>query len=418
MFPPNRRLSDSLLFSPPRPAQLQSRALRDTRELIQRVSAADVYTFVEQSSHPRLWRILAEDCLEKLEFAVAEKAFVRLSDYCGIRFCRRLQQVDGRLKQKAEVKAYFGLFDDAEALYRQMDRADLALEMRTRAGDWFTVERAAAAGDGDDDLLRAARTKLGDHFFDRQQWAQAAEYYGLAHNVPRLVECAYACEDYALLEQLARELPEGSPILADVGAKLEAVGLCEGAAAAFLRLGDVQAAVACCVALSQWDQAVRLAEAHRLPEIEQLLSGYAARLLEREDFIAAVELYRKAHRHIDAADLLSKMADRGISGKANPLRAKQLYVLAALELDEHRARRMAAGGAGGAGASGGAEGEALARMSAALDGLTAASADGAEARCSLGSRSPASAFLLLSALSAPLRCPLLWCPCGCGCGWV
>lgn len=321
---------------------------------------------------------------------MAEKAFVRLGDYCGIRFCRRLQQVDGRLKQKAEVKAYFGLFDEAEALYRQMDRSDLALEMRTRVGDWFRVEKSVMDGDGDDALLEGARNKIGDHFYDRQKWARAAEYYALAHNVPRLVECAYTNEDYAHLERLAANLPEATPILSDIGAKLAAVGLCEGAVTAYLRLGNVQAAVDCCVTLNQWDQAVDLAEAHRLPEIEQLLSRYAARLLEKDDVVAAIELYQKAHKHLDAVELLVKLADKEVAGKLNPLRAKQLYVLAALEMDEHRARKMAAGGAGaagggagagaGVGAGAGAEDAALARMNATLDGLTAASAVGAEVR--------------------------------------
>lgn len=174
-------------------------------------------SFVDQSSHPRLWRILAEDCLDKLEFMVAEKAFVRLGDFCGIRFCRRLQQVDGRAKQKAEVKAYFGLFDEAEALYRQMDRTDLALEMRTRVGDWFRVEKQVVDGDGDDELLRDARNKIGDHYYDRQKWAQAAEFYAQADNVGRLIECAYTNEDYPQLELLAMNLPEQTPLLADIG---------------------------------------------------------------------------------------------------------------------------------------------------------------------------------------------------------
>lgn len=141
---------------------------------------------------------------------------------------------------------------------------------------------------------------------------------------------------------------------------------------AYLRLGAVQSAVDCCIALNQWDQAVELAEAHRLPEIEGLLSRYAARLLAKDDLIAAVELYQKAHKHLEAAELLVQLADKEVAAKVNPLRAKQLFVLAGLEGDEHRARRMAMGAA-----DGGAD-SALARVNATLDGLSAASAEGAE----------------------------------------
>ena len=43
----------------------------------------------------------------------------------------------------------------------------------------------------------------------------------------------------------------------------------------------------------------------------------------------AIELYRKANRSVDAAKLLVKLAE---GQKANPLRAKQLFVLAAMEV--------------------------------------------------------------------------------------
>ena len=41
----------------------------------------DVVSFIEDNAHPRLWRILAEAALEKLDCNVADKAFVHCSDY-------------------------------------------------------------------------------------------------------------------------------------------------------------------------------------------------------------------------------------------------------------------------------------------------------------------------------------------------
>ena len=41
----------------------------------------DAYSFVDSNSHPRLWRILAEHALDQLDFAMADKAFVRCADY-------------------------------------------------------------------------------------------------------------------------------------------------------------------------------------------------------------------------------------------------------------------------------------------------------------------------------------------------
>ena len=39
-------------------------------------------------------RLLAEAALEKLEFEVAEKAFVHSKDYQGIQFVKRLKKLD------------------------------------------------------------------------------------------------------------------------------------------------------------------------------------------------------------------------------------------------------------------------------------------------------------------------------------
>ena len=67
------------------------------------------------------------------------QAFVRCADYQGIQFVKRLRRLDDKLKQKAEVAVYFQRFDEAEALYRDMDRKDLAIELRMRLGDWLRV---------------------------------------------------------------------------------------------------------------------------------------------------------------------------------------------------------------------------------------------------------------------------------------
>ena len=61
---------------------------------------------------------------------MAEKAFVRCVDYQGIQFVKRLRQFDDSNKQKAEVAAYFQRFDEADSIYRDIDRKDLAIELQ------------------------------------------------------------------------------------------------------------------------------------------------------------------------------------------------------------------------------------------------------------------------------------------------
>ena len=94
----------------------------------------------------------------------------------------------------------------------------------------------------------------------------------------------------------------------------------------------MRAGIDCCVLLNQWDRAVSLAEQHDYPQIEGLLSKYAKHLLDKGEKLQAVELYRKANKATDAAKLLAMIAEDVTKDQADPLRAKKLNVLAALEV--------------------------------------------------------------------------------------
>eukprot|EP00232_Nephroselmis_pyriformis_P019088 CAMPEP_0182899530 /NCGR_PEP_ID=MMETSP0034_2-20130328/28121_1 /TAXON_ID=156128 /ORGANISM="Nephroselmis pyriformis, Strain CCMP717" /LENGTH=1198 /DNA_ID=CAMNT_0025033565 /DNA_START=181 /DNA_END=3774 /DNA_ORIENTATION=- len=339
-------LLDDLMRAPDHPEKdalinFETKSLRDTRHILDNVSIEDCYSFVEDNSHPRLWRILAEHALERLDFVIADKAFVRSTDYQGIQFVKRLQKLDDPQKQRAEVCAYFKRFDEAEAIYTEIDRVDLAIEMRMRLGDWFKVEKLVHAGAGDDQMLTMAWNKIGEYYSDRQKWGKAVQYYAQAKNTERLIECFYVLEDFAGLEQLILTLPDGSPLLNDIGGKFQSVGLCEQAVAAFIKGGDIKEAVDTCMLLNQWDQAVTLAERHgTAQQTEAAMSKYANHLLEADKPLQAIELYRKANKHTEAAKLLVRMAKEQASNKVNPLRVKKMYVLAALEVERFRRRML------------------------------------------------------------------------------
>lgn len=76
-----------------------------------------------------------------------------------------------------QVHVYFKRFDEAEALYRKMDRLDLAISLRSRLGDWFKVEKLLREGGGDDVALVNAWNKIGAYYSERQKWAKAAQFY-------------------------------------------------------------------------------------------------------------------------------------------------------------------------------------------------------------------------------------------------
>lgn len=173
---------DEVMMQPDNPEKeliltYDTRSLRDARNLLSTCSTQDAYSFIDSNSHVRLWGLLAEHALESLDFTIADKAFVRAADYQGIQFVKHLQKLGDEKKQKAEIAAFLKRFDEAEGIYTEMDRLDLAIEMRIRLGDWFKVEKLVKSGAGDDKLLQTAWNKIGEYYADRHKWGKAVQYF-------------------------------------------------------------------------------------------------------------------------------------------------------------------------------------------------------------------------------------------------
>lgn len=50
------------------------------------------------------------------------------------------------------------------------------------------------------------------------------------------MEGLYSLEDFVAMSKLMETLPEGSPLLVNIGNKLQSVGLCDQGVAAFLKV--------------------------------------------------------------------------------------------------------------------------------------------------------------------------------------
>ncbi len=70
--------------------EYEAKSLRDTRDFLTTVSLKDAVEFVEKNPHRRLWKLIAEASLDKLNFQIAERAFVKNEDYYGVLFVNRL----------------------------------------------------------------------------------------------------------------------------------------------------------------------------------------------------------------------------------------------------------------------------------------------------------------------------------------
>ena len=73
-------------------------------------------------------------------------------------------------------------------------------------------------------------------------------------------------------------------------------------------------------------------------QISSLLAKYAQHLLDENNLLQAIELYRKANHFLEAARLLVDLAKEETAKRSNPLRIKKLYVLSALLVEQHQAK--------------------------------------------------------------------------------
>ncbi|XP_032575811.1 WD repeat-containing protein 35 [Drosophila sechellia] len=317
--------------------QLRVKSLRDTDDLLEHVGLEDAKQFIEDNPHPRLWRLLAESALKKLELETAENAFVRCAHYPGIKLVKRLRAIHSKELQRAEISAFYSEFEEAEKLYLDADRRDLAIDLRMTLCDWFRVVQLYRMGGSgvSDQQMEIAWREIGHHFANLRSWESAREYYEKSHYLEGYMEALYHLEQFDDLEKCVERLPEKSPLLPKLAEMLASVGMCSEAVQAHLRFGDQKAAVATCVNLRQWGEAVELAQRFQLPQVQTLIAKHAAQLLQEGRLKEAIEMQRNAGRHLDAARLLTQMAEREQEKRAPLLRIKKLYVLAALLAEEH-----------------------------------------------------------------------------------
>lgn len=341
---------DEILYEPEKPRKdslhiYETSVLRDVKELLAGGSLQESYKRILEDPHERLWELLAEEALTRLDFPHAEMAIIAKKDYPSLQFVKRVKALDDPRKQLAEIEAFHRHFEASEKIYKLLDRKDLALEMRQRLGDWFGVVRLVQEGGGDESRMVFAWENIGDSYAEGMKWNKAAQYYAQCRNFRKLAYAYYGMENYEMLVQLIKMVEHDKELLVELGEMLLTVGLAEEAAQAFLAAGEPRRAVDGCVGVSSWDRAISLAEEHQLPEIPQLLQKYARYLIRREKLPEAIELYQKAGEHDEAAKILLQLGSR--AAVTDPLRAKKFYVLAALEVEKYRHRQLALNREGG-----------------------------------------------------------------------
>ncbi|PAV64134.1 hypothetical protein WR25_05628 isoform C [Diploscapter pachys] len=296
--------------------EIEIKALRNAKNFVERMKYKEAVAYVEKNPHPKLWSLLANVFLERQDFEMAEHAFVKLLDFSGLQFCKRIRSVQSLELRKAEVAAFLGKTDDAEKYFVNADRKDLALEMHMKNQNWLHVLKllgANSSGKAAEDKLKIEATrKVGEYFYEGFKWTKAIPYFEQSHAYKELIRCY------------------------EIGHVFASSGQCEQAIDCFLRNGSVKEALDTCIQLNQWDRAVDLSGSHNLAQVNSMLGKYVTDLTgSNERTLAAVQLYRRAGRHLDAARIIFDIAGDEKHKAAPLLRLKKLYVLGGLLVEEY-----------------------------------------------------------------------------------
>lgn len=115
MLSPDENLKFDELFN-----EHESALLEKFSDTLKKEGVSKAIQFVEDNDHPSLWKILAEKSLLDLDYLTAEKALLKVDDYKTIKFLKKVQQLDDREKQKAEVLILYGRYEAAENIYRNL----------------------------------------------------------------------------------------------------------------------------------------------------------------------------------------------------------------------------------------------------------------------------------------------------------
>ncbi|KAJ8969636.1 hypothetical protein NQ317_009651 [Molorchus minor] len=322
-------LLDELMDNPDKPSKdylikLEIKSLRDTRQLLEKVGINEACQFVEDNRHPRLWRLIAEAALKEMNLTMAEACFVRSRDYSKVLFVKKLGDINNEAIRRARIATYFKNFDEAEKIYMEADRSDLALNLRQTLGDWFRVIQILKNGvTAPDHLLKTA--------------SSAIEYYELGKNTSKMIECYYHLEDWKNLESMIDVLPEGDALLEKIGDMFAANAVHTEAVKAYVKLGKVKLAINLCILHNRWDVAIDLAKKFNISKISDLLMKYTVHLVEQGQVMTAIQMNVQAKYYLQAAEHAYRVAESETQKpNKNLLKIKKHYVYAAKLVEMHR----------------------------------------------------------------------------------
>lgn len=118
---------------------VQSQAVRELKDIVNHSLTDAVNYALQWPNFPSLWNIIAEQSLDNLQLETANLAMVKHKDYKGVQLVKKLNKLSDNALKRAEVCAYFGRFEEAEAIYLEQNRPDLAIHLYKVTGNYGRV---------------------------------------------------------------------------------------------------------------------------------------------------------------------------------------------------------------------------------------------------------------------------------------
>ncbi|KPM10796.1 hypothetical protein QR98_0093590 [Sarcoptes scabiei] len=263
------------------------------KNLISKDSMTEAINYtLRQTRFPQLWSILGRESLLQQDIETAYLSMIKNKDYKGLQLIKRLNKFKDINLQRAEILAFINRFDEAEQIYLESDRADLALNMNKVIANYIKVDEFLQRYNFQHHHKEVEENnyRLGEFYSEHSNWTKAEEYFEKSNAYEKLIECYIHLEKFDSIVSLIDKINDVE-YLQEIGRFLESVGDCDHSVQAYCKAGKYDMAVNVCINLGEWKTAMILAKQYQIFNLDEFLKKFS-RSKSEENLIESIEFYR------------------------------------------------------------------------------------------------------------------------------
>ncbi|EGT47659.1 hypothetical protein CAEBREN_07258 [Caenorhabditis brenneri] len=266
---------DAIIFNPDDPSKnsridTMIKAKSDVETMLYHGRLTEAMEYAEKSPHDELWSMIATYSIKNHQYDTAAHAFVKLQDYAGLQFVKKLRNISEIGLRNAEILAYEEKLEEAREMFVLCDRKDLAIEMYKQLDDPHQVSELLKYDNNEEQKLKAYRN-LAEIFYEEMDWDESLKYFKKCDDIPMQIDCLVRANQFGKLEELVRNLDDDCEHLEFIGDIFSSRGLCDQAIESYLKCGLPKKAFDTCVEMHELQKAQFIAESHQLEDTERVL---------------------------------------------------------------------------------------------------------------------------------------------------